>query len=111
MRKLVWIDFTMQRRLDLLLGYRFFRVDDSVTIDDSSTYIPTSGVIPELTLTSQDQFSSRNLFNGGEIGLKFQSQHGRLGLEGVAKCAFGNNEQITYINGYTFQTSGGITEE
>ena len=31
-RKLIWIDFTMQRRFDLLLGYRFLRVDDSVTI-------------------------------------------------------------------------------
>jgi len=107
LRKLVWIDFTMQRRLDLLLGYRFFRVDDSVTINDSSTYIPTTGVIPEVTLTSQDQFSSRNFFNGGEIGMKYQSQHGRLGLEAIAKCAFGNNEQVTYINGYTTQTSGG----
>ena len=41
LRRLIWIDFTMQRRLDLLLGYRFLRLDDSVTINDASTYIPT----------------------------------------------------------------------
>lgn len=108
LRKLVWIDFTMQRRLDLLLGYRFLRIDDSVTINDSSTYLPTTGIIPELTLTSQDQFSAKNIFNGGEIGLKYQSQHGRLGVELIAKSAFGNNRQKTYINGYNSIISGGI---
>ena len=30
LRKLVWIDFTKQCRVDFLFGYRFFRVDDSV---------------------------------------------------------------------------------
>ncbi len=109
LRKLVWIDFTMQRRLDLLLGYRFLRVDDSVTIDDSSTFIPTSSAVPEFNLTSQDQFSSKNIFNGGEIGLKYQSQHGRLGIELIAKSAFGNNRQKTYINGYNTLTPVGGT--
>jgi hypothetical protein len=109
MRKLVWIDFTMQRRLDMLLGYRFLRIDDSVTINDSSLYIPTAGPFPETLFQSQDQFSARNLFNGGELGLKFQSQHGRLGIELIGKCAFGNNQQLTYINGSTTITSGGVT--
>jgi hypothetical protein len=99
LRRLVWIDFTMQRRLDLLLGYRFFRIDDSVIINDSSTFIPNND--PSIIrFTSQDVFSSRNLFNGGEIGLKFQSHKGRLMIELIGKCAFGNNEQITYIDGF-----------
>lgn len=111
-RRLVWIDFTMQRRLDLLLGYRFFRVGDSVTINDASTFIPSAGPIPQTEFTSQDVFSSRNLFNGGEIGLKFQSHRfGRLMIETVTKCAFGNNEQITYINGYNTVTAGGVTTQ
>jgi hypothetical protein len=112
LRRLVWIDFTMQRRLDLLLGYRFFRIDDSVMINDASTFIPSAGPIPLTEFTSQDVFSSRNLFNGGEIGLKFQSHRfGRLMVECIAKCAFGNNEQITYINGFNTITSGGVTTE
>ena len=68
LRRLIWIDFTMQRRLDLLLGYRFLRLDDSVTINDTSTF--TGGVLPTTTFTGQDQFSSVNQFHGGEIGLK-----------------------------------------
>jgi hypothetical protein len=111
LRKLVWIDFTMQRRLDLLLGYRFLRVEDSVTINDQSTFIPSAGPIPETTFTSQDIFSARNFFNGGEIGLKYQSQHGRLGVELIAKSAFGNNRQKTYINGSNTITAGGMPIE
>jgi Putative beta barrel porin-7 (BBP7) len=104
MRKLVWIDFTMQRRVDLLLGYRFFRIDDSVIVNDQSTFIPSSGVVPQTEFTSQDVFSSRNEFHGGEIGLKAQSYHGRLSLEFIGKCAFGNNRQRTYINGFNTVT-------
>lgn len=106
MRRLIWIDFTMQRRLDLLLGYRFFRIGDSVTINDQSDFIGTSDPV-NISFVSQDLFSSRNLFNGGEIGLKWQSYHGRLSLELIGKCAFGNNHQETYINGFTVRTVDG----
>lgn len=109
LRKLMWIDFTMQRRVDLLLGYRFFRIDDSITINDDSLYTRSQGIIPDTQFVSQDIFSSKNLFNGGEIGLKGQANHGRLSIEGVAKCAFGNNHQYTYINGSNTITSGGIS--
>jgi hypothetical protein len=106
LRRLIWIDFTMQRRLDLLLGYRFLRLDDSVTINDASTYIPSSGAVPQFDFASQDIFSSSNQFHGGEIGLKGQSQHGRLGIELIGKVAFGNNRQTTYINGWNSFNGG-----
>ncbi|REK10221.1 MAG: hypothetical protein DWQ37_16565 [Planctomycetota bacterium] len=104
MRRLVWIDFTMQRRVDLLLGYRFFRLGDSVTINDNSLFDGTldgSGQAITQEFTGQDLFSSRNEFHGGEIGLKAESRHGRMSVELVAKCAFGNNRQDTYIDGST----------
>lgn len=109
LRRLIWIDFTMQRRLDLLVGYRFFRIGDSVTINDTSTFIPSAGPIPLTVFTSQDVFSSRNQFHGGEIGLKAQSHHGRLSIELIGKCAFGNNRQVTFINGFNTITAGGVT--
>ncbi len=108
LRRLIWIDFTMQRRVDLLLGYRFFRLEDSVKIDDASTIQP-AGIIPLTMLTSRDLFRSRNQFHGGEIGIKAQSYHGPLMLEGIAKCAFGNNRQRTWIDGFNTTTVGGIT--
>ena len=108
LRRLIWIDFTMQRRLDLLLGYRFFRLDDSVTIRDASTIQP-AGIIPLTELTSKDQWRSINRFNGGEIGLKGQVYHGPFQFEGILKCAFGNNRQRTWIDGYNTITASGTT--
>jgi hypothetical protein len=108
-RKLLWIDFTRQRRLDLLLGYRFLRVDDSVIINDSSDFFPTIGPIGPVSFASEDTFSARNRFNGGEIGLKGQSYHGPISLEFVTKVAFGNNRENVFINGTNSITVGGIT--
>ncbi len=107
LRRLIWIDFTMGRRLDLIAGYRFFRIDDSVTINDQTSF--SGGLFPATTITSQDQFSARNQFHGGEIGLKGQSYHGPLQLELLAKVAFGNNHETMYINGFNSTTAGGTT--
>ncbi|MGD9719882.1 MAG: BBP7 family outer membrane beta-barrel protein [Pirellulales bacterium] len=111
LRRLVWIDFTMQRRVDLLLGYRFFYLEDSVTIDDEFTIQPV-GITPLTHFTGRDQFRSRNQFNGGEIGMKYQSYHGPFQLEFIGKCAFGNNRERTWINGsHTTQVNGGAIVE
>ncbi len=109
LRQLLWIDFTRQRRLEMILGYRFFRLDDSVTINDQSTYTPTSGIIPLTNFSSQDVFSARNEFNGGEIGLKGQSYHGRFQLELMGKIALGNNSERVFINGSNSINSTGFT--
>jgi hypothetical protein len=108
LRRLVWIDFTMQRRVDLLLGYRFFRLEDSVTVNDAITTQP-SGAIPLTFFTSQDLWRSRNQFHGGEIGLKAQCYHGIFSLEFVGKCAFGSNRERTWINGFNTTTVDDVT--
>ncbi len=105
LRRLVWIDFTMQRRLDLLLGYRFFRLDDSVTINTASTFASPQ-LVDDIYYTFQDQWRSINRFHGAEIGLKGQSYHGPVSFEVIAKCAFGNNRQRTWINGFNTLTVG-----
>jgi hypothetical protein len=110
LRKLVWIDFTKQCRVDFLFGYRFFRVDDSVIIQDVSVFTPTSGPIAvPITFAGEDIFSAKNIFNGGELGLKYQHYHGPVSLELIGKCAFGNNHQNMYINGHETLSAGGIS--
>ena len=109
-RRLVWIDFTMQRRLDFLFGYRFFRTDDSAKINDTTVF-NAAGQFPTTTTLSEDLFRSRNQFNGGEIGLKWQSYHGPFIFEFNGKCAFGNNRERTWINGSSSQTANGVTTD
>jgi hypothetical protein len=109
LRKLIWIDFTKQCRLDLLFGYRFFRLDDSVVINDAWDFTPQSGPLGPISFRSEDIFSAKNLFNGGELGLKYQSYHGPLSIELIGKIACGNNREVVYINGSNAVTAGGTT--
>ncbi len=108
LRQLIWIDFTRNRRLEVIGGYRFFRVDDSVTFNDNFT-IPAGTITAPIDIVGQDQWRARNQFHGGEIGLKGQSYHGRFMLEGLAKCAFGNNTELVNINGFTTATTLGTS--
>lgn len=107
LRKLIWMDFTSRCRLDLLLGYRFMRYDDSVIINDAWDFIPNGGIIGPVSFNSEDTFSAKNQFHGGELGVKAQKYWGPLSAEIVAKCAFGNNHQTMYINGANTVTTGG----
>jgi hypothetical protein len=109
LRKLIWIDFTKQCRLDLLFGYRFFRLDDSVIINDAWDFTPQSGPLGPISFRSEDIFSAKNLFNGGELGLKYQSYHGPLSIELIGKIACGNTREVVYINGSNAVTAGGTT--
>ncbi len=109
LRKLIWIDFTSQRRLDFLFGYRFFRFDDSVTINDVSNN-SGGGFFAPSTTTSQDLFSARNQFHGGDIGLKFQQYCcGRFSGELIGKVAFGMNAEQVFITGSNTLTTLGTT--
>lgn len=105
LRKLIWMDFTSRCRLDLLLGYRFMRYDDSVIIDDAWDFLPNSGIIGPVSFASQDTFSAKNQFHGGELGVKAQKYWGPLSAEIVAKVAFGNNHQTMYIDGFNTITT------
>jgi hypothetical protein len=106
LRQLIWIDFTRNRRLEIIGGYRFFRLDDSVTFDDNFT-LPAGPFNAPIDFVGRDQWNARNQFHGGEIGLKAQSIHCRFMFEGLAKCAFGNNTEHVSINGFTTATTLG----
>ena len=106
-RGLIWVDFTSGRRLDWLAGYRFLQIGDSVTINDQFT--ASGGFLAPATFTSQDLFSARNQFHGGDFGLKGQQYFGRLSIELVGKVALGQNSERVYINGSNSVTTLGTT--
>ncbi len=85
-------------KLDCLLGYRFYRYDDGLRINQS--IVPAGGAFAAGTeIDSSDQFSAENVFNGGEVGLRgeFLWQDFTLGLLG--KIAAGNLHRDIEING------------
>lgn len=103
LRRVLWINNST--RIDLLGGYRFFRLDDSVTLrEEFSNTGP-----PAASFTNVDVFGARNTFNGGDIGLKLQKYINRFSFEAVTKVALGVTSQKVVIDGTSSTTVGGVT--
>lgn len=107
LRKLLWIDFDRNYRVDILGGYRYFRAADSVQIDDSFTLM--GGPFAQTTFESTDLFKAENVFHGGTVGFSAEVFRGRWSLEIVSKLGVGNNEQRVQISGSNSISSLGTT--
>lgn len=92
-----------ESRLDLLLGYRFLRLDDSLQMREQLTsQLATDPGTFDIT----DSFVTRNAFHGGEIGLQRIESYRRWTLDMLFKLAFGNVRQFVGINGNTIIDDG-----
>jgi hypothetical protein len=81
-----------------LMGYRFFRYDEGLFIEQSLT--PTNGTVTTGTqITTADSFVTHNEFNGGELGgrILFHRDNWTLGLLG--KLAIGDLTRTAEITG------------
>ncbi len=104
-------------RIDLLAGYRYLRLRDSVQITENLLII---GLDPALganqlpvgtSILVQDNFETQNEFNGGQVGLAGEWRSGRvyLGLRGLV--ALGNTNTDVTISGFTrVQQPGGVPQ-
>jgi hypothetical protein len=94
-------------RVDGLVGYRYFQLDDSIQITERSTSLrsnlPGSFVI-------RDLFETKNEFHGGEVGMTYEVLNGPWVLDMLVKVAIGNNRQLVRANGQSDITEAGITE-
>src|SRR5262249_31518973 len=96
-------------RVDMLAGFRFLELDESIGIETRINALSPDGVIviggqqqdglPVFRQVAgvliQEEFRARNQFYGGQLGLRGEYSLGKfsLGLEG--KVAFGpNHEQV-----------------
>ncbi|HUG70256.1 MAG TPA: BBP7 family outer membrane beta-barrel protein [Pirellulaceae bacterium] len=92
-----------EARLDLLLGYRFLRLDDSLQMNEQLT----SQLVNEPgTFDITDSFATRNEFHGGEIGMSRTESYRRWTLDMLLKVAFGNVRQSVSIDGSTIIDDG-----
>ena len=87
-------------RVDLLTGYTFLRLDNELglrtqIIDGLNTNIIQNGTVSTL----QDNFSTKNQFHGGHIGLSQELKKGRFTFSALGKVAIGNMQQTTNVNG------------
>lgn len=93
-------------RLDFLVGYRYLNLSDGVMVNEYlSAVSPQSG-----TFLVNDTFTTRNQFNGAELGTVYSMFRGnRLSFEFIEKVALGNMNELVTINGSTVATPTGGT--
>jgi hypothetical protein len=81
-------------RVDLIAGYQFARIDDSLEIA-STTNLPAAPA----TFNVLDQFGTQNEFHGMVLGLMGERRNGRAKISWLAKSSIGNMRQQVAING------------
>jgi hypothetical protein len=98
--------------INLLGGYRYLELDESLTITGNSTMFVTTTYTDNLgnvlatappgsTITVYDHFGTRNQFNGGQFGAEFQYMQDRWFIGGTVKLAVGATHELISIDGST----------
>jgi hypothetical protein len=91
-------------RADLIGGYTFARLDDSLGLRSRSVNGITDN-IPDGTVTETlDQFGTSNTFHGGHIGFTTDITRGRWTFSTLGKVSIGNMSQETQVAGRTVIT-------
>jgi hypothetical protein len=94
--------------VDILAGYQFTRLDDSLVLNSLSTSIDPLAVLPIGTAIGiRDAFRTRNQYHAGTLGVLARSYRGPITLEGLFKVGLGNMNQAVIVNGSTTLTPPG----
>lgn len=99
-------------RFDLLVGYRFMNLDDSLSIreevvspSDPNALLPRFDQVQYFNL--RDAFTTSNDFHGADIGFSWEGYKGPWSLELLGKVGIGSTSQNVTINGTTTRTVNG----
>jgi hypothetical protein len=106
-------------RSQLIVGYRFLRLDDTLAVREELTATNLGDIIGNGTVEAptgdaafliQDTFATKNQFHGAELGMLFELRRGRWSLDILPRIALGNTHETVYINGSTRTTSADGTQ-
>jgi hypothetical protein len=97
-------------RIDFLIGFRYFEVDEGLNITENLVVDNTFAVGPGDSIVVSDQFGTKNRFYAMQIGLQGEKRWDDFFVGGFAKFAIGTNHETVIINGTTaFTPPGGPT--
>jgi hypothetical protein len=86
-------------RIDLIGGYRFFRLREGLLIEQSTKNTAIPGVPVDAVISTYDRFLTRNTFHGGDLGFVITLEQDAWNVEMLAKVALGNMERKVTIDG------------
>jgi hypothetical protein len=85
-------------RVEALLGYRFYRYDEGLNVQQA--ILPTAApFVPGTQIATVDDFVTHNEFHGGDMGLRSRFRWDAVSLDLLGKIAVGNLHRIIKING------------
>lgn len=91
--------------VDLLGGFRYFALEDNLSILDNTTFAPGLVGLGGASLSSSDRFTARNQFYGAQLGVDAEMHSGRFFVNLWGKVAVGPIHEVVTINGTTLVTS------
>lgn len=91
----------VSKRVDLIAGYRFVRLDDSLRIRENSQLTPGGSFL------ITDSFDTENHFHGFDVGAQAGWRRGPWSLDVLSKVALGNLRSIADISGNSVITPTG----
>lgn len=93
-------------QVQMLLGYRYLRLDDSLEITEDLTSLDTAA---PGSFFVRDMFETDNQFHGGDIGFVYSTRRGCWSLDILSKVAIGSTYSRISIDGNTLITEGNQT--
>jgi hypothetical protein len=103
-RKLLWLDtwqpFRGYFRLQGIAGYRWFSLEEQLSISESVFPVGTPFVLGSHT-DRTDVFRTNNQFHGGEFGFITALHQNRWSFEWRSKLAIGNMRQVVERTGWS----------
>ena len=97
------LDAGCNYRLDMIGGYRYDRIDDSLWM---SSYHETGAN----TFSYTDLFDVQNEFHAADFGIQGEIYRDCITFSFLGKIAVGNMQQDVFINGQHVITGGGATQ-
>ncbi len=92
----------VRRSISFSAGWRYLNLDEDLTItEDLTSQIANDPGNFDIT----DRFSTRNQFNGADIGVFMNSQRGRWSLDMLMRLAVGATKQEATVFGQTIITN------
>lgn len=102
------INRSARHRSDLLVGYTYNRLKNSIGVASVSTNRAIGDGIPDGTVfTTNDLFESENTFHGGHLGVLSTMTASRISLSSLVKVSFGNMNRQSNVAGYLVEEFGG----
>jgi hypothetical protein len=92
-------------RVELLAGYRYQQLTDGLDIDASTTTTDNAE-----SISTHDEFHTRNEFNGAVLGVAGEMKRCRWSLESTLKLALGDTHSQVDISGSSTSPAGTFNE-